>query len=148
MRLYKSINTNDAGAVTGKAYIDPINQLDSLYENENEEGNFIRLEQGVNYDISSDLGYIRLRDMVMNEIIGCTFVLEDRNNPGDTILVVGNPANSEGIDLELMMLKPRNSHPNHPSWDLMFKNVYYLGTTQINTEGFEVKIINKRSTRV
>ena len=144
--LYKSINTNDAGAVTGKAYIDPVNQLDSLFENENEEGNFIRLEQGVNYDISSDLGYIRLRDMVMNEIIGCTFVLEDRNNPGDTILVVGNPANSEGTDLELMMLKPRNSHPNHPSWDLMFKNVYYLGTTQINTEGFEVKIINKRST--
>ena len=35
-----------------------------------------------------------------------------------------------------MMLKPRNSHPNHPTWPLMFKNVYYLGTTQINPEGF------------
>ena len=45
-----------------------------------------------------------------------------------------------------MMLKPRNSHPNHPTWPLMFKNVYYLGTTQINPEGFEVKIVYNRAT--
>ena len=143
--LYKSINTNEAGAVTGTAYINPLNKLDSTYIDNNETGNFIRLESGTNYVLSADLGYIRLRDMVMNEILGCSFVLEDRNT-GDTVLVVGNPADSVGTNLSLMMLKPRNSHPNHPSWPLMFKNVYYLGTTQINPEGFEVKIINKRST--
>ena len=143
--LYKSINTNEAGAVTGTAYINPLNQLDSTYIDDNETGNFIRLESGTNYVLSADLGYIRLRDMVMNEILGCSFVLEDRNT-GDTVLVVGNPPDSVGTNLSLMMLKPRNSHPNHPSWPLMFKNVYYLGTTQINPEGFEVKIINKRST--
>ena len=143
--LYKSINTNDAGAVTGTAYINPLNPLDSAYTDDNETGNFIRLESGTNYVLSADLGYIRLRDMVMNEILGCSFVLEDRNT-GDTVLVVGSPADSAGTNLSLMMLKPRNSHPNHPSWPLMFKNVYYLGTTQINQEGFEVKIINKRAT--
>ena len=143
--LYKSINTNEAGAVTGTAYINPLNPLDSAYIDDNETGNFIRLEAGTNYVLSADLGYIRLRDMVMNEILGCSFVLEDRNT-GDTVLVVGAPADSAGTNLSLMMLKPRNSHPNHPSWPLMFKNVYYLGTTQINQEGFEVKIINKRST--
>ncbi|OUW80361.1 MAG: cell surface protein SprA, partial [bacterium TMED217] len=143
--LYKSINTNEAGAVTGTAYINPINPLDSVYIDDNETGNFIRLESGTNYMLSADLGYIRLRDMVMNEILGCSFVLEDRNT-GEIVLEVGSPADSAGTNLSLMMLKPRNSHPNHPSWPLMFKNVYYLGTTQINQEGFEVKIINKRST--
>ena len=143
--LYKSINTNEAGAVTGTAYINPLNPLDSAYIDDNETGNFIRLETGTNYVLSADLGYIRLRDMVMNEILGCSFVLEDRNT-GDTVLVVGAAADSAGTNLSLMMLKPRNSHPNHPIWPLMFKNVYYLGTTQINQEGFEVKIINKRST--
>ena len=143
--LYKSINTNEAGAVTGTAYINPLNPLDSAYIDDNETGNFIRLETGTNYVLSADLGYIRLRDMVMNEILGCSFVLEDRNT-GDTVLVVGAAADSVGTNLSLMMLKPRNSHPNHPIWPLMFKNVYYLGTTQINQEGFEVKIINKRST--
>ena len=143
--LYKSINTNEAGAVTGTAYINPLNPLDSIYVDDNETGNFIRLESGTNYVLSADLGYIRLRDMVMNEILGCSFVLEDRNT-GDTVMVVGNPADSAGTNLSLMMLKPRNSHPNHPSWSLMFKNAYYLGTSQISPEGFEVKIINKRST--
>ena len=85
------------------------------------------------------------KSQVMNEILGCSFVLEDRNT-GETVLAVGSSADSAGTNLSLMMLKPRNSHPNHPSWPLMFKNVYYLGTTQINQEGFEVKIINKRST--
>ena len=143
--LYKSINTNDAGAVTGTAYIDPLNFNDSTYIDDNETGNFIRLESGTNYELSADLGYIRLRDMVMNEILGCSFILEDRNT-GQVVVEVGSPADSLGTNLSLMMLKPRNSHPNHPSWPLMFKNVYYLGTTQINQEGFEVKIINKRST--
>ena len=143
--LYKSINTNDAGAVTGTAYIDPLNLIDSTYIDDNETGNFIRLEPGINYELSADLGYIRLRDMVMNEILGCSFTLEDRNT-GQVVMEVGSPADSAGTNLALMMLKPRNSHPNHPSWPLMFKNVYYLGTTQINQEGFEVKIINKRST--
>ena len=143
--LYKSINTNDAGAVTGTAYIDPLNLNDSTYIDDNETGNFIRLESGTNYELSADLGYIRLRDMVMNEILGCSFILEDRNT-GQVVMEVGSPADSLGTNLSLMMLKPRNSHPNHPSWPLMFKNVYYLGTTQINQEGFEVKIINKRST--
>ena len=143
--LYKSINTNDAGAVTGTAFINPLNSTDSLYTDDNETGNFIRLESGTNYEMSADLGYIRLRDMVMNEILGCSFTLEDRNT-GQTVLEVGAPADSLGTNLSLMMLKPRNSHPNHPSWELMFKNVYYLGTTQINQDGFEVKLINKRST--
>ena len=48
--------------------------------------------------------------------------------------------------LKLKMIKPQSPHPNHPTWDLMFKNVYYLGTTKINREGFEIKLVNERLT--
>ena len=145
--LYKSINTNDANAMTGTAYIDPLSQNDSTFIDDNEEGSFIRLEQSTNYYVSPDLGFIRIREQVSQDILGCTFILTERTT-GDTLLVVGNGPDSVGSNLSLMMLKPRNGHPNHPTWPLMFKNVYNLGTSQINPEGFEVNIYNKNATPV
>ncbi|MEE3189177.1 MAG: cell surface protein SprA, partial [Candidatus Neomarinimicrobiota bacterium] len=66
----------------------------------------------------------------------------------DTVMVVGQGPDSAGTNLSLMMLKPRNSHPNHSTWKLMFKNVYSMGTTKINPEGFEIQIYNKNATPV
>ena len=142
--LYKSINTNDPNAITGMAYIDPTDTTKFL--DENEEGSFIRLEQGNNYYVSPDLGFVRVRDQVSQDILGCTFTIEHRQT-GEVLLEVGKTDDS-GANLDLMMLKPRNSHPNHSTWPLMFKNVYYLGTSQINPEGFEVRILNKNATPV
>ena len=143
--LYKSINTNDPSAMTGMAFVNPIDT--TTFQDENEEGSFIRLEQGANYYVSPDLGFIRVREQVSQDILGCTFVLADRQS-GETILEVGAGPDSLGTNLSLMMLKPRNGHPNHSTWPLMFKNVYYLGTSQINPEGFDVKILNKNATPV
>ena len=143
--LYKSINTNDPNAMTGMAYVNPTDTTQNV--DNNEEGSFIRLEQGTNYYVSPDLGFIRVREQVSQDIIGCTFTLEHRQT-GEVLLEVGNGPDSLGTNLALMMLKPRNSHPNHPTWPLMFKNVYYLGTSQINPEGFDVRVINKNSTPV
>ena len=145
--LYKSINTNDADAITGTAFIDPENPNDTTYIDESEEGSFIRLEQGTNYFINPDLGFIRVREQVSQDILGCTFVLVDRST-GATIMRVGTAPDSLGTNLSLMMLKPRNSHPNHSTWPLMFKNVYYLGTSQISPDGFDVQIYNKNATPV
>ena len=36
--LYKSINVNDASAMTSAAYVDPLNPLDTTYIDDNEEG--------------------------------------------------------------------------------------------------------------
>ena len=143
--LYKSININDPSAMTGMAYVNPNDT--TQYNSENEEGSFVLLEQGTNYYVSPDLGFIRVREQVSQDILGCTFTIEDRQT-GQTLLEVGNGPDSAGTNLALMMLKPRNSHPNHSTWPLMFKNVYYLGTSQINPEGFEIKVINKNSTPV
>ena len=143
--LYKSININDPSAMTGMAYVNPRDT--TQYTDENEEGSFIRLEQGINYYVSPDLGFIRVRDQVSQDILGCTFTLENRYT-GETIMEFGNGPDQDGTNLSLMMLKPRNGHPNHSTWPLLFKNVYFLGTSQINPEGFEVKIYNKNATPV
>ena len=143
--LYKSINTNDPNAMTGMAYVDPSDTTE--YVDENEEGSFIRLEQGNNYYVSPDLGFVRVRDQVSQDILGCTFTIAHRQT-GEVLLEIGKGPDESGTNLALMMLKPRNSHPNHSTWPLMFKNVYYLGTSQINPEGFEVRILNKNATPV
>ena len=143
--LYKSININDPNAMTGMAYVNPSDT--SSYADESEEGSFIRLEQGINYYVSPDLGFIRVREQVSQDILACTFTIADRET-GEIIFTIGKGPDSDGTNLELMMLKPRNSYPNHSTWPLMFKNVYYLGTSQINPEGFEVKIYNKNATPV
>ncbi|MDC0881273.1 cell surface protein SprA, partial [bacterium] len=143
--LYKSININDPNAMTGMAFVNPSDT--SRYTDENEEGSFIRLEQGTNYYVSPDLGFIRVREQVSQDILGCTFSIADRET-GEIIMDIGSGPDSVGTNLALMMLKPRNSYPNHSTWPLMFKNVYYLGTSQINPEGFDVKIYNKNATPV
>jgi len=145
--LYKSTNANEATAILGTAYIDPANPEDTTWVDDNEEGSFIKLEQDVNYFVSQDVGYIRLRDQVLDNILGCTFILADRQT-GDTLMVVGQGPDSSGTNMSLKMLKPRSSHPNHPTWPLMFKNVYSLGTTRVNPEGFEVNIYNKSTTPI
>ena len=143
--LYKLDKSNNPAADRGMAYIDP---SDTLFESdENKEGNFIRMERDNEYFISEDLGFFRLRSRSMDEIIGCHFVLVNRDN-GDTLMTVGSgiaPGDTVGT-LKLKMIKPQSPHPNHPTWDLMFKNVYYLGTTKINREGFEIKLVNERLT--
>ncbi|MFQ6612649.1 MAG: cell surface protein SprA [Fidelibacterota bacterium] len=137
--LYQLDQSTNAETNPGTAYAD-LNNHDESYD---QTGTFKRLEQGQDYIISEDLGYIRLRQKVNDEVLGCTFVLADRTT-GDTVMVVGMGITPENDHLELKMLKPRSMTPAHPVWPLMFKNVYYLGASAINQEGFELRIVNER----
>ena len=139
--LYKLESANDASTDPGIAYAD-LNNIDNT---ESQEGNFKRLEPGQDYSISNDLGFIRLRNRSSNEAFGCTFVLANRST-GDTLLTVGsgiNPADSTS-SLILKMIKPISLTPSHSTWDLMFKNVYYMGASNINKDGFLVRVVNQR----
>jgi cell surface protein SprA len=138
--LYKLDLTNNPGVDVGVAYIDP-SDPDS-FGDDNQSGNFLRLERNVDYFVSEDLGFIKMKSFVQDQILACHYTLVDRIS-GDTLLVVGRDITTdETLNLSLQMLKPRSPHPNHPTWDLMFKNVYYLGSTNINKEGFSVNIVN------
>ena len=137
--LYQLDQSTNSETNPGTAYAD----IDFPQESFDQTGNFKRLQQGQDYVLSEDLGYIRLRQKANDEVLGCTYVIVDRQS-GDTLSVVGENIFSGNEYLKMKMLKPRNLTPSHPVWPLMFKNVYYLGTTNINKEGFELRIINER----
>jgi len=139
--LYKLESANDASTDPGIAYAD----LNDIENTESQEGNYKRLEPGQDYSISNDLGFVRLRYRSTNEAFGCTFVLANRQT-GDTLLTVGSGiiATDSTSILILKMIKPISLTPSHSTWDLMFKNVYYMGASNINKEGFAVRIVNQR----
>ena len=141
--LYKLDISNNPAADVGTAYIDPANKNE--YATYNKEGTFLRMERDVDYFLSVDLGYLRLRSRSQDQILACSYVLVN-NTTKDTVLTVGHDLIESDSTLVLKMLKPQSPHPNHPTWDLMFKNVYNLGATNIDSTGFAVRIINNRAT--
>ena len=144
--LYKIDASNNPQADPGIAYIDPNDT--ALYSDSSKEGAFIKLERGSDYSINEDLGFIRMQNTLQNEIIAAHFELTSRET-GELILKVGSDIGDDGnATLVLKMLKAQSSHPNHPTWDLMFKNVYSLGATNIDQSSLEVKIIDNFSTPV
>jgi len=143
--LYKIDASNNPQADPGTAYIDP-NDID-LYPDKSKEGAFIRLERGSDYTINEDLGFIRMQNSLQNEIIAAHFQLVDRES-GQLILQIGEGVTSENTSLVLKMIKAQSSHPNHPAWDLMFKNVYSMGSTNIDAQSLEVNIIDNFSTPI
>ena len=143
--LYKLDLSNDPAADVGTAYIDPARP--DFYADKNKDGNFIRLERDMDYYLSEDLGFIRMRSRGQNEILGVYFTLVNKET-GDTVLTVGHGITDTDSTLALKMIKPQSPNPSHPTWPLMFKNVYYLGTTNINREGFAVRIINNIRTPI
>lgn len=144
--LYKIDASNNPQADAGTAYIDP-NDI-TYYNDSSKEGAFIKLERGSDYAINEDLGFIRMQNTLQNEIIGAHFELADRTT-GEIILKVGANIVDDGSEtLVLKMLKAQSSHPNHPTWDLMFKNVYSLGATNIDQTSLQVSIQDNFSTPV
>ena len=144
--LYKIDASNNPAADPGIAYIDPNDT--EYYSDSSKEGAFIRLQRGSDYQINEDLGFIRMQNSLQNEIIGAHFDLADRTT-GDIVLTVGlDIGEDENDTLILKMIKPQSSHPNHPSWDLMFKNVYYLGAVNIDQNSLDVRIVDNFSTPV
>lgn len=144
--LYKSVggNTQIAGSKEGTAYID-IDEKEA-FELDNLQKTFVRLELDKDYTINEDLGFIRMMTALNSgEVLGCAFTLATRDS-GRVVRQFGFiPAAGDTLtQLELQMIRPdgEDYYPSHPLWDLMFKNVYYLGANNINKEGFEFRIIN------
>ena len=43
----------------------------------------------------------------------------------------------------LKLLRPQNINTSLPTWDLMMKNVYSLGTSQVNQDNFRMRVVYK-----
>ncbi len=168
IRVYKYVSYSQADQITNfaKIYNDPTLDIANGTEPVTSR-QVIQLEQGSDKDfvLYEDLGYIRMNTPVQsNEVLAIaykdTFYLADDQdqtnlfvpeydpnfNPKRTFqegsdAALGTPGTADTLILK--MLKPDDALPGQPSWDLEWKNVYYLKTANINTEGFDLKI--KRS---
>jgi len=139
--LYRSGTTSEnlASASPGITFTEALS-LDTTVNKSDQL--FIRLERNTDYYISEDYGYLRLNQRAQGEILGCTFSLVYRNDPtNQRIVTVGQGVTETDTILVLKRIKDRNSSYEDDAWSLMLKNVYYMGASNINQEGFEVRLV-------
>jgi cell surface protein SprA len=89
------------------------------------------------------LGYISLNTPLRNdEILGISFEYTfngQQYKVGELSEDYVNRPQEEAIFVK--MLRPSTIRTDLPSWDLMMKNIYALGTAQIQQQGFQLRII-------
>ncbi|RMF62832.1 MAG: cell surface protein SprA, partial [Calditrichaeota bacterium] len=91
---------------------------------------FIRLERN-EYFVENTLGYIRMNNRLSDdEILAVAYRRKDGTK-------IGTEANGTLI---LKLIKPRNPQPSDATWDLAWKNVYSLGTKNVDLDGLQVKL--------
>ena len=143
LEVYKSIIGQPAGSVYGYAYVDPGDpeNVDSVYM---EQRVFKRLELDQEYIANLNLGFIRLSTLVQeSEVLAVTYRVVDAGGNTVSNKEYGNwdrPL-SDTTDIVLKLIKPQQMIPSHPCWDLEFKNIYSLGASGINPEGFDLSIV-------
>ncbi|MDP8227900.1 MAG: hypothetical protein P9M15_00440, partial [Candidatus Electryoneaceae bacterium] len=137
--VYRSISPyqmEDAEWITGWALYDPDLTADTLSsDKEHQPGNFRRLQVDIDYSVNRDLGYIRLRQSVDTETILAVAYTTQSETVGDP-----DPSDNEGEPIILKLLRPANPQPSDSTWNLMWRNVYDLGSFGIDSAGFEGKI--------
>jgi hypothetical protein len=101
-------------------------------------GYFRRMEK-TEYFVDTDLGYIQLNNPVGDgEVLAVAYETNSGRRVGD---IDFDPTSQNTIILRI--LKSPKPTPKDSAWDLEWKNVYYLGASNIQREGFSLKIFYK-----
>ncbi len=93
------------------------------------------------YTLNSQLGYISLNSHLRSdEILAVAYKVEVNGNSKN----IGE-LSADGSDasdaLIVKLLKPTNFSPNHPTWDLMMKNIYKLDAYNVSKEDFMLNVM-------
>ncbi len=153
--VYKTVyTTNDkVNSRFGIAVLDPQNyaaltpsDMDTVIERDGKtaKGYFRRLEQNVDYTFDKYRGFIALNQSIgSNEVLAVAFATSQDVARGSSVgtLVASLADSAQPVILKL--IKPKNLQPNttyQETWPLMMKNVYSLGGSNIEKDGFELKL--------
>jgi len=146
--VYKSGKYSDENARDGIAVIDPndpkysnitsVDQVD-LEAGKVEQATFVPLVRGRDYEYDYAMGYIILKQEVRdNEVLAVAYETDDKK-VGTLALDLADADTTKPYVLRL--IKPRSMQSTHTDvWPLMMRNVYYLGGTNIEKEGFDVQV--------
>ena len=148
--VYKSGSYSNNDAIKGVATIpDSIPFYESLpnldgvttVSGKVEVAEFIALEEGKDYEYDYARGFFWLKQQVKDtEVLAIGYRLEDGTSVGtlfSDVVAEGDTTKS----YVLRLIKPQSLRPDHTEvWPLMMRNVYFLGGTSIEKEGFELQI--------
>ena len=140
--VYITAAGNETGNFEAIAVPDPNDpgQISNLIESGGEQGRFKRLTKNIEYEISENHGFIRMNTYLSeSDILAVAYIDQRGEFYGGQEVPFGNDTL-----VVLKLLKSKNQRPSHPTWNLEFKNVYNLGATNINKEGFDLKIVFDR----
>ena len=145
IEVYLTAGGTETGSFEAIAVPDPNSpeQIENFTDFGGIKQRFKRLIKNIDYEVSENHGFIRMNTyMSKNDVLAISYI----DFGGDVF--GGQSVTLEGDSAELAVLKlikGRNPFPTDLTWNLEFKNVYYLGATNINSEGFELKIVDDRS---
>lgn len=143
------ILADNAASLRGQGVAGPTLQANDLKNTIDYEavGNARMLEINKDYKLNEYLGYISLNtNLTAEDVLAVSFQYQYGDDP--KLYQVGefstglNDQGGENQALFLKLLKSSatNANPDLPIWDLMMKNVYNLGVTNISKQGFDLKV--------
>lgn len=106
-----------------------------------------RLLNDKEYKFNKDLGYISLITPLRNdEVLSVAYEYTSNGRTykvGELTEDYQNRRDDEVIVLKMLKSSTIRNNTKLPMWDLMMKNVYSLGTAQIQKQGFQMRVIYK-----
>jgi len=102
-------------------------------------GNFILLYPNTDYYIQNDLGYIQMTNPLGDEEV---LAVAYKTTAGNTVYDADYDPQKRS-EIRLLLVKAKSPTPAVSTWNLEWKNVYYLGSRNIPEDGFELKVFFK-----
>ena len=121
--------------------LDP-NQADTMSTSaENDRGYFVLLEPIKDYLIDRELGFI-VMNMALQESEVLAVAYRDSLDRRYGTIVADSTTHPFKVPV-FKLIKPRSPRPAYRTWPLEWKNVYNLGSRNIDKSGFELKLFSK-----
>ncbi len=152
VELYKSHGQPQQGESypRGLACVTPLDSLPFVSSADSARGGeylstyFEQIDQ-TQYELYKASGFVVLDQQLDENISLGAYIkyVRYRGNIIDTMTVGSlsyRPNTSPDTTLVLKLLKLTNSNPTYATWNLMWRNVYDLGSRNISSEGFDLKI--------
>ncbi len=103
------------------------------------EGYFVPLQQGTDYQLNRNLGYLSLnRNLGARQALAVSFKYRDPQT-GQTVSV-GDVSQGGSNRIFLKLIRPQSITTTNILWDLMMKNVYSLGVGNLSQDGLDLDI--------
>ena len=145
IEVYLTAGGTETGSFEAIAVPDPNSpgQILNLTASRGVRQRFKRLIKNIDYEVSENHGFIRMNTNMSDEdVLAVSYIDLGGEVFGGQL---GSPGVGQDSLVVLKLIKGKNPFPTDPTWNLEFKNVYYLGATNINKDGFELKIVDDRS---